>query len=380
LPCSAGECYLNLVATAFNPDAQPRDLLLIGSDSDEVIHEGQGRLNAVVFRDGMRAGRSRITRRRLVRHAPVAPYADNPKYRSIYSVRLRHLHAGDQVVVASHSSARMGGLPYTVLNRAQLLLATSPHATTRHGTHLIASAGGRVDQQNGFNCTNGPSPFTNPCPRTKLGVLRILRDPRQHPLTGTGRRIPTFLNLVVAFNAEGPTATRWQPGTNVAIGRGSLRVWHYPASSAPGGGPPSCNGRAATVWGSGVLSGGPGNDVIVGSDAADEINGGRGKDVICAGGGDDHVAGGSGGDQILGGEGNDDLEGGIGGDRLDAGPGDDLVVGDAGDDTLYGSSGSDVIWGGTGDDLLDGGLDSDACHGNRGTDAATDCESTDHVP
>jgi hypothetical protein len=380
LPCAPSSCHLNLVATAYNQGAKPNDLLVIGSDSDQVIDQGQGRLNAVIFRDGMQAGSPRTTHRRLVGHAPVAEHANNPQYRSIYSVRLGHLHAGDQLLVQSRSTARMSGLPYTVLNRAQLILATGPRATNRHGAHLIASAGGRVDQQNGFNCTNGPSPFRNPCPRTKLGVLKILHDPRTHPQTGTGHRIPLFLNLVVAFNAEGATSTQWHPGTDVQIGKGGLRVWRFPAAASPGGGAPSCQGKTATVWGSGKLTGGPGNDVIVGSDGSDVIAGGKGNDLICAGAGNDQVTGESGSDRIFGGDGNDRLDGGTQGDAIHGDTGDDTIIGASGADTLAGDTGSDVIWGGTDNDALDGGPERDACHGDSGTDKAAACEVLEHVP
>jgi hypothetical protein len=274
----------------------------------------------------------------------------------------------------------MTGLPYTVLNRAQLILATSPHATNRHGAHLVASSGGRVDQQNGFNCTNGPSPYRNPCPRTKLGVLKIIHDARTHPQTGTGQRIPLYLNLVVAFNAEGATSSQWHPGTNVQIGKGWLRVWRYSASASPGGGAPKCDGKTATLWGAGELTGGPGNDVIVGSDGADDISGGKGNDLICAGAGNDTVSGESDSDRILGGDGNDRLDGGTQGDAIQGQGGDDTIVGASGADTLAGDPGGDVIWGGTDNDTLDGGADRDACHGDSGSDHASACEVVEHVP
>jgi hypothetical protein len=116
---------------------------------------------------------------------------------------------------------------------------------------------------------------------------------------------------------------------------------------------PLCRGDAATVTGSGTITGTPGSDVIVGSLGPDTISGGGGDDTICPLDGDDSVNGGGGEDVVRAGAGNDSLRGGRGKDRL---------AGRAGDDSLKGGSGAD------------------RCDGGAGTDTAKACEKLFSIP
>jgi Ca2+-binding RTX toxin-like protein len=114
-----------------------------------------------------------------------------------------------------------------------------------------------------------------------------------------------------------------------------------------------CFGSAATITGSGTITGTPGDDVIIGSDSNDTILGLAGNDKICGGAGDDTLGGGPGNDQLDGGPGNDNLTGG---------PGNDTLIGGGGDDTM------------------DGGTDADTCDGGTGTNtAATTCETVSNA-
>lgn len=74
---------------------------------------------------------------------------------------------------------------------------------------------------------------------------------------------------------------------------------------APGGVPPRCGGRAATIFSPSTtrvsLRGTRGADVIVGGRGDDRIRGGGGDDLICGRGGDDVLRGGRGDDLCRGG-------------------------------------------------------------------------------
>jgi len=143
---------------------------------------------------------------------------------------------------------------------------------------------------------------------------------------------------------------------------------------------PACEGRAATLLGSGgpdTLTGTSGDDVIVARSGHDTIYGEAGADLICtgpgndwvdAGGGDDVVSGGSGNDRLLGGGGDDRLGGDGGSDQLLGGEGNDRLFGGAGDDVLLGEAGRDLIYGGDGADRLYGGDGDDALLGYPGDD------------
>ena len=140
-------------------------------------------------------------------------------------------------------------------------------------------------------------------------------------------------------------------------------------------GPPSCNGKTATVFqvagsswmqegsavtfaanGDGFIIKGTGNkhtpvdNVIVGTSGTDIIGGGGGDDTICARGGDDLVKGGYGDDWLDGGDGVDEIRGGLGADTIhcsfDFDDGDiDTAKGGWGADTISVSNcvGSDII-------------------------------------
>ncbi len=86
-----------------------------------------------------------------------------------------------------------------------------------------------------------------------------------------------------------------------------------------------------TIYGSGDITGTPGDDVICGSEGPDRISGGGGNDVIYGFGGDDQISGGDGNDRLFGGTGNDFITGGTGTDFVSGGPGNDRMVADPGE-------------------------------------------------
>lgn len=146
-----------------------------------------------------------------------------------------------------------------------------------------------------------------------------------------------------------------------------------------GGGPPTCDGHQATIWGSGILQGTAGPDVMVGSAGNDDIRGNGGDDVVCGGGGDDTIIGGPGDDVLFGEGGNDLIKGLAGNDTADGGPGDDRIQGNSGVDVLGGGEGNDKLWGGIGPDLMSGGAGNDQIHGNAGGDGLAGGDGTDRI-
>lgn len=142
---------------------------------------------------------------------------------------------------------------------------------------------------------------------------------------------------------------------------------------------PTCYGRAATITGSGNITGTPDDDVIIGSADADVIDGAGGNDRICGLGGADTIEGGLGDDRVNGGLDNDLLVGdvyeegasAVGGanDLIGGGPGVDFMVGDS--YALRGALDIDVDATGGGDDVLRGGPDADAVVGDSSGTTAT---------
>jgi Ca2+-binding RTX toxin-like protein len=151
-------------------------------------------------------------------------------------------------------------------------------------------------------------------------------------------------------------------------------------------GPDSCDGRLATIIGTG------GDDVLIGTEGADVIHGLDGNDIIYGLGGNDRLCGGNGNDVIFGGGGSDGIFGGLGNDTLDGGSASDRIFGEGGNDTITGDSGNDVLNGGGGHDTLSGGDGNDTLTGGSGIDvcvggdeisgdtAHASCEAVSQVP
>lgn len=92
--------------------------------------------------------------------------------------------------------------------------------------------------------------------------------------------------------------------------------------------PPRCNGKAATIQGTGgadTLKGTGKADVFVGFGGKDTIRGLGGNDTICGNGGNDRLIGGAGKDRLFGAAGKDVLKGGAGKDKLNGGTGRNTV-------------------------------------------------------
>ena len=175
----------------------------------------------------------------------------------------------------------------------------------------------------GFFGTSAASPHA-----TGVAVLLLQANPDYTPA-----------QLRVAVKSH--TVNVFPAGPDNMTGKGRLILGAPPAWH-------TCNGKAATILGSGdadEITGTSGADVIVAFGGADQIDGLGGNDTVCAGGGDDQVLGGAGADTIYGGAGND------------------LLDGAGGNDKLYGEAGDDQLDGGRGTDTTDGGDGTDECAG-----------------
>jgi Ca2+-binding RTX toxin-like protein len=169
------------------------------------------------------------------------------------------------------------------------------------------------------------------------------------------------------FGPGAPAARRWVGLTIVAL-LGAWLTVGGPASGYNGNGEASCDGRPATMMGSGPINGTSGNDVIVGSSGPDTINAGGGHDVVCGGLGDDTINGGSGNDRLFGFFGSHYY--GIVDPFNDA----DTIHGDSGNDFIDGGPDFDFLFGDSGNDALDGDGDGAECDGGSGVDTEINCD------
>ena len=146
---------------------------------------------------------------------------------------------------------------------------------------------------------------------------------------------------------------------------------------------PTCFGAPATIRGTGLVRGTPGDDVIIAGSRGTEVHAGGGDDRICGafiaygGTGDDRIAfyragyaeaelrGQAGRDRIYAGTPFAFLYGGQDDDVLVGAGGEQWLVGEGGDDRLVGGRGPDHLLGGIGRDRADGGVGRDDCDAER---------------
>jgi hypothetical protein len=231
-PCEPGRCHLNLVLSAYHDNARVGDLLVIGGDQDSGIEQDKGRLNAAVYRPGdmsaFPAARNPIvSKMRRSAHVPVAGHDGAMSPRVLYSVRLNHLQAGEQLVVDARAHVGIGNLPYNTLIRSQLLLTEGPGAVDHKGLPgLVERNNGEADESNGFNCTRGASDFRTPCLIHKVGIVKMVHDARTHPFQDKGRAVPLYLNLVTSAAQEYGGTHHLGDQANVTRA-GFIRVYRY---------------------------------------------------------------------------------------------------------------------------------------------------------
>ena len=224
LPCQSGACNVNMLVTAFNPDAGSGEKVVIGSSDDSKrIHQGLAQLSSVRYRPGdsnpsktWRGGRTR-------KSMPVVSKNSHIDRKVIYSARVSNLKAGDQLVVSARAQAAINRLPYNVFQRTEVVFAKSKSSTKAFGKVLDTTA--RVSASNGFNCTQKKSAHSKDCRIDKTGVLSVKERAKG----------PFFVNLVVgqqAIGFDGQTA-KWRPGHSSTVQKGGyVRVERYSGSSA----------------------------------------------------------------------------------------------------------------------------------------------------
>jgi hypothetical protein len=219
--CAPASCHLNLIATASHPRAGPHNRVIVGGIDRRGRIDNVGESGVSAIRYGRRAGspKPRIARRPLTRRLPVVPKGSGVRQRSIFSVQLPRLRAGERLKLDGRYAAALGRLPYNVRTRIRLVLADSPDAVgpgrrARRATRSTAY----IPFENNFNCTRGPSGHRTPCPHRKSGVVRIGRDSDR----------PLYANLIAGHGAIGLGSDRRRARHRVPVRRGGfLKVWRH---------------------------------------------------------------------------------------------------------------------------------------------------------
>jgi hypothetical protein len=194
LPCRPSACHLNLVLEADHPRARDGQVVLVGADRPNgTVRQDKGRLNAILLHKQVPPPKRFRTAKRRSRSIPIAPGGANGR-RVIYSQRVNNLKKGDVLEASARHLVTISSLPYPAFVGADLILTHGRNAVVPTGiARGAASSHGRLTEQNGFNCTHGPSAYSNPCQTRKAGAVRIQRN-----IARNGRAIPLYINVVCA--------------------------------------------------------------------------------------------------------------------------------------------------------------------------------------
>jgi hypothetical protein len=222
LPCPLDACHLNLVLEADYPHARDGQVIVVGADEPNgSVRQDKGRLNAIILRRDV-APKTLKTSKRRTRSIPIAPSGKSGR-RVVYSQRIDHLHKGDVLEATAGHLMTISSLPYPAFIGTTVVLTGGPHAVVPTGIARGAATAHGVTEQNGFNCTHGPSQYRNPCRTRKAGAVMIRRDIERH-----GRPVPLYVNVVCAGKAKGATP---RPGDHLHVKRrGGLVVRRFRSS------------------------------------------------------------------------------------------------------------------------------------------------------
>lgn len=220
LPCNPETCHINLVLSAHDKKAKAADELVVGADAGgKTVNGDKGRVNMVRFRRGdQRRERPLVIEARRRSKLPIAAETAPTKDKSIYSVELVGLRAGEQLMIDGKVVAKIGHHPYNVFQSTSIVLSENPDSASREGwPERVGDLNGQIAEANGFNCTQGPSAHDDPCVARKVGVLEITRD---SPKT-------LYVNLVAGMAAQ-LYGDRHRDGDSAKIlADGFLRVYRY---------------------------------------------------------------------------------------------------------------------------------------------------------
>jgi hypothetical protein len=223
VPCRPSACHLNLVLEADYPRAREGQVVLVGADRPNgTVRQDKGRLNAILLHKHVPAPKRFRTAKRRSRSIPIAPGGKNGR-RVIYSQRVNNLKKGDVLEASARHLVTISSLPYPAFVGADLILTHGRNAVVPTGiARGAASTHGTFTEQNGFNCTHGPSEYSDPCRTRKAGAVRIQRN-----LARNGRSIPLYINVVCAGEPKRAAAS---PDDSLRVlPRGALVVRRFRA-------------------------------------------------------------------------------------------------------------------------------------------------------
>ncbi len=191
---------------------------MIGSDAPHrSVVQDKGRINVVRIRQNARA---RVLVAGTSKPAARTLSVRSRQRRVVASSRIDSPEPGDVIEAVASARAALRRLPYNALISSQLIVAPGPRATHPGVAAKVMTSRGKLGEQNGYNCTRGPSAFRSPCPIVKAGLARVRS--RADGLLDPGQ--PLYVNLVA--RAE-PLLDRARAHHRVRVRDPRVRITRY---------------------------------------------------------------------------------------------------------------------------------------------------------
>lgn len=223
LPCPSDGCYVNMILGAANKKAKPGDKVVLGADQpDGSVLKDKGRLNVVQAPPSVAAPATSSSGELVNASVPLTEGKDE-KRRVVYSVPISAPKKGEVITFDSTFLAGISRLRFNTFIGSRTIIADSPTSTETSGpARKAALFKGAASESNGFNCTLGPSGYSNPCTVVKAGATRITRD----AVDDLGQPVTLYVNVVAA--AKPLLAEKVEGSPQITLGQGSgLTVHRY---------------------------------------------------------------------------------------------------------------------------------------------------------
>jgi hypothetical protein len=224
LPCPPGRCWVNLLVSAHSPKARHGNFVVLGGDRpDGSLEQDKGRLSVIQAHDTVRAP-AVFTNAALLHHNLPLTIADSDKRRIVYSMPIIAPQRNEVLAFDVKFLTAINALPFNTFITSRVILAHGPFKTKpTKKAKTVTKFQGQATEANGFDCTLGPSGYSNPCITHKTGAIRIRRDVVHK------RGTPANLWLNVIAGAKPLLATRVKSSNTVELAAmpNGLTVWRY---------------------------------------------------------------------------------------------------------------------------------------------------------
>lgn len=193
LPCPANACYVNMLVSASNRNAERGNRIVLGADlPDGGVKGDKGRLNVVQARSEVPAPATAASAEILHTALPLTE-GKKVKRRVVHSIAIPAPRKGEVLAFDGDYRSTIDQLPFNTFISSRVIVAETPTATDPSGlARNSVQLRGDATEANGFNCTQGPSGYATPCTSVKSGAIRITRD----AVDASGQPATLYLNLV----------------------------------------------------------------------------------------------------------------------------------------------------------------------------------------